>query len=118
MVTGIIPKLPMRDKLKTSNFYIKQLGFKKYGNAEFPHYLMLERDNFQIHFFEFIDLNPLENYSQIYIRLNNIEQIYHQFQNNNVNIHPNGKLEIKPWEQWEFSILDPDHNLLTFGESI
>jgi hypothetical protein len=24
----------------------------------------------------------------------------------------------KPWGQQEFSLLDPDHNLLTFGESI
>jgi hypothetical protein len=27
-------------------------------------------------------------------------------------------LEIKPWGQKEFSLLDPDNNLLTFGESI
>ena len=30
--------------------------------------------------------------------------------------HPNGPLETKPWGQKEFSILDPDNNLLTFGE--
>ena len=33
-------------------------------------------------------------------------------------IHPNGSLEIKPWGQKEFSVLDPDNNLLTFGESL
>jgi hypothetical protein len=27
-------------------------------------------------------------------------------------------LEIKPWGQKNFSILDPDHNLLTFGQSL
>ena len=27
------------------------------------------------------------------------------------------KLEVKPWGQKEFSVLDPDHNLLTFGEA-
>jgi hypothetical protein len=32
-------------------------------------------------------------------------------------IHPNGKLQTKPWGQKEFSILDPDNNLLTFGQS-
>jgi hypothetical protein len=37
--------------------------------------------------------------------------------NSGVPIHPNGKLELKPWMQKEFSILDPDHNLLTFGEA-
>jgi hypothetical protein len=37
---------------------------------------------------------------------------------NGVSIHPNGSLEIKPWKQKEFSILDSDYNLLTFGEAI
>jgi hypothetical protein len=36
---------------------------------------------------------------------------------NNVSIHPNGHLEDKPWQQREFSLLDPDNNLLTFGQS-
>jgi hypothetical protein len=31
-------------------------------------------------------------------------------------IHPAGHLQTKPWGQKEFSILDPDNNLLTFGE--
>jgi len=35
-----------------------------------------------------------------------------------VSIHPDGNLEAKPWGQKEFSILDPDNNLLTFGEEI
>jgi hypothetical protein len=33
-------------------------------------------------------------------------------------MHPNGYLETKPWGQKEFSLLDPDNNLLTFGQSI
>jgi hypothetical protein len=37
---------------------------------------------------------------------------------NKVNIHPNGPLTIKPWGQKEFSVLDPDNNLLTFGEGL
>jgi hypothetical protein len=37
---------------------------------------------------------------------------------NKIWIHPNGQLEIKPWGQKEFALLDPDHNLLTFGQSI
>jgi len=37
---------------------------------------------------------------------------------NKVEIHPNGHLEMKPWGQKEFALLDPDNNLLTFGERI
>lgn len=35
-----------------------------------------------------------------------------------VDIHPAGHLKAKPWGQKEFSLLDPDNNLLTFGQSV
>jgi hypothetical protein len=71
----------------------------------------------KFNFFEHKSLNILENYGQVYIRVSNIDGVYSQFVNSGVPIHPNGKLELKPWMQKEFSILDPDHNLLTFGEA-
>jgi hypothetical protein len=71
----------------------------------------------QIHFFEFKTLDPKENYGQIYIRTDNIDNLYQTLLDNKVNIHPNGHLENKPWGQREFSLLDPDNNLLTFGRS-
>jgi hypothetical protein len=79
---------------------------------------MLQKDDIQIHFFEFEALNPNENYGQVYIRTNDIELIYKNLLNVNVEIHPNGQLTKKPWGQLEFSLLDPDHNLLTFGQAI
>jgi hypothetical protein len=33
-------------------------------------------------------------------------------------LFPNGHLEVKPWGQKELILLDPDNNLLTFGESL
>lgn len=118
MLIAINPKLPMRDKTITRHFYINQLGFTEFGSADFEGYLMLEKDAIQIHFFEFKTLNPLENYGQVYIRTNQIERVYQAFIDNGVMIHPNAPLQIKPWGQKEFSIIDPDHNLLTFGESL
>lgn len=118
MLTDINPKLPMRNKNITREFYLNKLGFKEFGNADFVGYLMVEKDNIQIHFFEFKELDPNENYGQVYIRVENIENLYRSFVESKIEIHPNGKLEIKPWGQKEFSILDPDNNLLTFGQSI
>jgi hypothetical protein len=118
MLTDINPKLPMRNKNITRHFYFDNLGFKEFGSADFEGYLMVEKDKIQIHFFDFKELDPKENYGQVYIRTDNIEELYNSLLNNNTKIHPNGKLEIKPWGQKEFSILDPDNNLLTFGESI
>ena len=118
MLTHIHPKLPMSDKASTRNYYIKQLGFREFGSADYEGYLMVEKDNIQIHFFEFKDLNKSENYGQVYVRTNDIDKVYQSFLNNGVAIHPNGPLQAKPWGQKEFSLLDPDNNLLTFGQSI
>jgi len=116
MLTNINPKLPMRNKAVTKDFYVHKLGFEQYG-GDFDGYLMVEKDKIQIHFFEFSELEPKDNYGQIYIRTDDIEELYKSLQNNEVTIHPNGRLQTKPWGQKEFSILDPDHNLLTFGQS-
>jgi len=116
MLTNINPKLPMRNKSVTEAFYINKLGFKIFGNANFDGYLMVERDLIQIHFFEYKELDPKENYGQVYIRTNDIDNLYQSLLDSNVNIHPNGTLQTKPWGQKEFALLDPDNNLLTFGQ--
>lgn len=118
MLTSIHPKLPMRNKAKTKDFYLNQLGFIDIGAADYDGYLILKKDEVEIHFFEFATLNPDENYGQVYIRTNTIDNLYQTLLDNKTRIHPNGLLELKPWGQKEFSILDPDKNLLTFGESI
>lgn len=118
MLTEIHPKLPMRDKTVTRNYYIHQLGFRESGSADFEGYLMVEKDQVQIHFFEFKELNPAENYGQVYIRTDHIEALYRWMMDQGVSIHPAGHLQSKAWGQKEFSLLDPDNNLLTFGQAI
>ena len=118
MLTNIAPKLPMRNKLLTREFYLTQLGFTDIGSADFEGYLLVKKDNVEIHFFEFKELDPKENYGQVYIRTNNIETLYQYMLDNNNNIHPAGHLQTKPWGQKEFSMLDPDNNLLTFGQEM
>src|SRR5882757_970724 len=118
MLTDINPKLPMRNKTATRNFYINKLGFQEFGSADFAGYLMLQKDNIQIHFFEFKELDPKENYGQVYIRTDDIDKLYQSLLDNKISIHPNGHLQVKPWGQKEFALLDPDNNLLTFGQSV
>ena len=116
MLTDVNPKLPMRNKSATRHFYINQLGFEEIGDYE--GYLMVQKDHIEIHFFEFKELDPKENYGQIYLRTNDIERLYASLLDNKIEIHPNGPLQTKPWGQKEFALLDPDSNLLTFGQSI
>lgn len=118
MLQDIKPKLPMRDKEITKNYYLQQLGFELSGEIDYPGYLMIKKDKIEIHFFEFKELDSDQNYSQVYIRTENIGRFYQTLLDQKVRIHPNGLLETKPWGQREFALLDPDNNLLTFGEGI
>lgn len=117
MLTSINPKLPMRNKEVTRDFYINKLGFQEFGSADYDGYLMVEKDNIQIHFFEFKELDPKENYGQAYIRTNEIDSLYKFVLDRKVPVPKAGQLQFKPWGQKEFSLLDPDNNLLTFGQS-
>jgi catechol 2,3-dioxygenase-like lactoylglutathione lyase family enzyme len=117
MLTEINPKLPMRDKGITRDFYVNKLGFRDIGAVDFKDYLMVQKDNVQIHFFLFEALDPKENYGQVYIRTNDIELLYQSMLDTKQSIHPEGSLQLKPWGQKEFAMLDPDSNLLTFGQS-
>jgi len=114
MLISINPKLPMRDKAVTRDFYINKLGFQQFG-GDYPDYLMVERDSIQVHFFIFKELDPKENYGQVYIRTDDIDGWYKEILGRGVKAT---KLEMKPWGQKEFAILDPDNNLLTFGQGI
>ncbi|MBI1343086.1 MAG: VOC family protein [Terrimonas sp.] len=118
MLTAIHPKLPMRNKAITKNYYLDKLGFQELGAADFDGYLMVKKDNIEIHFFEFKTLDPKENYGQVYIRTNDIDRLYASMRERELAIHPAGHLHVKPWGQKEFSMLDPDNNLLTFGQAI
>jgi catechol 2,3-dioxygenase-like lactoylglutathione lyase family enzyme len=118
MLTHIHPKLPMRSKATTREFYINKLGFQELGSEDFDGYLMVQKDGIEIHFFEFKNLDPKENYGQVYIRTNEIDKLYQSMLDNKLDIHPAGPLQTKPWGQKEFAMLDPDNNLLTFGQSV
>lgn len=114
MLVSIVPKLPMRDKAATRWYYVDGLGFSVTGDH--PDYLMLARDGVEIHFFAHPDLDPATNDGQVYVRTRRVEALYRDLIQAGVPIHPNGPLGPRPWGQTEFSLLDPDRNLLTFGE--
>ena len=108
----------MRNKAITKDFYLNKLDFQVFGSADYDGYLMVQKDSIEIHFFEFKELDPKENYGQVYIRTDAIEKWNQLALNKKLSIPEAGHLQIKPWQQKEFSILDPDNNLLTFGQSL
>jgi hypothetical protein len=108
----------MRNKEVTRDYYINKLGFQNLGDSDYDGYLMICKDNIQIHFFEFRELDPAENYGQVYIRTDSVDELYKLAIDKKLPMPKLGHLETKPWGQREFSLLDPDSNLLTFGQSV
>lgn len=74
MLTVIHPKLPMRNKAATKAFYLQQLVFREI--ADYGDYLLVAKDEIEIHFFEYKDLHPHLNYGQVYIRCTGIDAFY------------------------------------------
>lgn len=116
MITTVISKLPFIQKQSTIDFYTK-LGCEIM--SDYGDYIILKLDATELHFFAFTELKPEESDFMIYLRIDKeIETYYKKLQDLNIIIHPNGKLEKKSWNQKEFSVVDPNGTLLTFGQSI
>lgn len=116
MIVSAVPKLPFRDKEKTVAYYVDGLGFSLL--SDYGDYLILKMDSAEIHFFSYPELEPVRSHFMVYLRVDNIDEFYRRLTDRAVEIHPNGSLTTKPWGQKEFSLLDPDNTLLTFGQAV
>jgi hypothetical protein len=114
MISTIVPKLPYITKQPTIQFY-ELLGFSL--RSDYGDYLIMDFVPCELHFFSYPTLQPGKSDFMIYLRIDSeIEKLYRKIQESGIAIHPNGKLSEKPWKQKEFSILDPNGTLLTFGQ--
>lgn len=110
-----IPVLASLNIKDTVDFYRTKLGFNKIGYLD-DNYAVISRDKFVVYFWKFDDKIHPENTS-CYIDVENIDLLYNELKSFNV-IHPNGKLEDKPYGMREFAILDNNGNMIKFGEEL
>jgi uncharacterized glyoxalase superfamily protein PhnB len=110
-----IPLFPQSDVKNAAEFYNKKLGFEIsfiYDEG----YSGVVRENFELHFWHCEDKKIAENTS-CRVEVEDVESLYEEFTASGV-IHPNGKLEEKPWGYKEFSILDEAGNLIVFVKEL
>lgn len=106
------PKLASLD-VKRSLTFFEQLGFKTLHTSR--EYGVAQRDSVSLHFWLCSDPRiPQETGCRISV--DGIDELFETYSSLGV-IHPNGHLEAKAWGGREFSILDPDGNLVTFNEA-
>lgn len=108
------PVLASLNMGETMHFYVEKLGFQSGYHDE--HYGIIRRDDIQIHFWKCEDSIHPENTS-CYVYVEGVDALYKELQGAGV-IHPNGKLEDKPWGMREFAILDLHGNMIKFGEPL
>lgn len=117
MITTIIPRLPFIRKQDTLNFYVTQLGFR--AGSDYGNYFLVHVDAAELHFFEYPELDPKKSDFMVYLRVDNhIEALYEKWRSCQPPFQQLAKLEAKSWGQKEFSLIDPNGTLLTFGEAM
>jgi catechol 2,3-dioxygenase-like lactoylglutathione lyase family enzyme len=83
-------------------------------------YAFLKREDSYLHISQHAGDGVFGNV--IYVRVNNIDEIYSVFINNGLKVQEKAGITMQPVEQtWgmkEFSVADPDGNRITFGQQI
>lgn len=126
-----IPNLPARDFDATAAMYAR-IGFGQ--TARYPDYLILERDDVELHFALTPDLDPGSTAGVAYIRVVDVDALYDEVVGAGFEVLTDPvlrerwdrggpleritALEDKPWGLREFALLDVDNNLLRIGQPL
>jgi catechol 2,3-dioxygenase-like lactoylglutathione lyase family enzyme len=108
------PNLPSRDLVATTRFYTR-LGFRELFRDD--GWLIMERGPLQIEFFPYSRLDPSANYASCCLRVADARALHSSFAGAELPTSSRGMPRLtppvdQPWGFREFSVVDPDGNLL------
>ncbi|MEL6769398.1 MAG: VOC family protein [Pseudomonadota bacterium] len=119
MLEQICPILPSRDFDVTEAFYAR-LGFKRWYRDD--GYLLMNRDDVEVHFFHHPDHRPEESDHGAYVRPADVDAVSDAFAKlglpTDAGFPRFRPAEDKPWGMREATLWDPDGNLLRIGQEI
>ena len=125
-----IPALPVSDLTRSMPFYRDLLGLTLAHSDD--GFAILRRDGIELHLWTAGDQSwrtravadsPVQSGAETFIAgtascriaVTGIDELYRTLEAFGI-VHPNGRLSDRAWGTREFTILDPDHNGLTFFE--
>lgn len=112
-----VPLLPARDVDATVAFFESVLGFRRAHSRGAPtEFAAIKRDGAEIHLHRSDDAALLAR-AGCRVRVDGIDALYARCVNRGV-VHPEGRLEQKPWGNREFAMLNPDGVVVTFFEPL
>jgi catechol 2,3-dioxygenase-like lactoylglutathione lyase family enzyme len=114
-----IPILASRDVDETAAFY-RQLGFEVVARYDQfgPPYLLLRRDDVELHFAEDANVDPAHNDGSCYLRLDDAQAVYDEWAPLRLGLDAVRPLRDTPWGMREFAVVDPSGNLLRIGTRV
>ena len=115
VITAIVPQLPSTCLERTSQFYRQKLGFREVGR--YPDLLIVKWAEQELQFWQTADATLAKTCS-CYVRVEGIEALYSTYAAVPDLVQPEHALAVRTWGMHEFYVLDPDGNLLKFGEPV
>ena len=120
MLTSVCPIFPSQNFTATAEFY-KKLGFDLMAQYDAEGYLILQREQVELHFFKIDKVDPYKSDHGAFVRVTDANKLSHHYQT--LDLPSDGiprvtVAEDKPWGVCEFAIVDPDGNLLRVGHTL
>src|SRR5688500_1181890 len=108
-----VPKLLTRDLARTADYYSQHLGFEIINM--YADYLIVRRGDVSLHFGLAPDTDPKNNQCSTYGYVRGVDTANEQCKAEGI-LRQNAWLADRYYGVRDFSLIDPDGNLLTFGE--
>jgi len=119
MLEKLSPILPSRDLAAAESFW-SRLGFATV-HLDPEEYLLMKREEAELHFFAHPDLDPARNDHGAYLRPSDIRALHAEW----TALGPPDRgtpryvaLEDMPWGTAELALIDPDGNFVRAGKEI
>lgn len=116
-----IPVIPAADCADSLQWWTTICGFEEtFRDDTPPNYAGVQRGEAHLHISAMSDKSlarQVGDQTMIRFSVSNVAAFYAEYQQRGGQVHPNGKLQTKPWGTIEFAAIDPNGVCVTFQES-
>jgi len=117
---GGIPVLPAADVAESLRWWTEICGFvESFRDATPPSYAGIARGEARVHIAAVSGkelARTVGDQTMVRFLVKGVEEFYLEYQRRGGRVHPNGKLQVKPWGTREFAAIDPNGVCVTFQE--
>ena len=115
-----IPVLPAADVAESLQWWTEICGFREtFRDNTPPNYAGIQRGEARAHLCGMSDkelARTVGDQTMVRFLVKGVEEFYAEYQRRGGRVHPNGKLQTKPWGSLEFGAIDPNGVCVTFQE--